>query len=214
MSDNLLEQLAEKTLTKDKLLEKVKKDPNLIPEIINGMNSSKAAIRYGCGKVLMDFSEEHPEKLYLHWDFFINKLDSKYRILIWQSMAIIANLTRVDHDKKLDTNFEKYYSFIDNEYMVTVANLVSNSGKIANAKPYLIPKITRKLLKVDNIKTTPHLTDECKRVIAEKAIISFDTFFNQVEKKDEVLLFVKKHTGSSRVTLKNKAEEFLNKWKR
>ena len=214
MSNNLLEQLAEKTLTKDELLEKIKQDTNLIPEVINGMNSSKAAIRYGCGKALMDFSEEHPEKLYPHWDFFINKLDSKYRILIWQAMAIIANLTRVDHDNKFYTNFEKYYGFINDEYMVTVANLVGNSGKIAKAKPYLIPKIIRELLKIDNIKITPHLSDECKRVITEKAIISFDMFFNKVENKDEVLLFVKKHTDSSRMSLKNKAEEFLNKWKK
>jgi hypothetical protein len=161
----------------------------------------------------MDLSEAHPDKLYPHMDFFINLLDSKYRILTWQAMSIIANLTKVDVDKKFDSIFDKFYSFINNEYMVTVANVVGHSGKIALAKPYLIPKITKELLKVENIKTTPHLTSECKNVIAEGAIQSIDMFFPQIKNKDEVISFVKKHADSSRKTLKVKSQEFLNKWK-
>jgi hypothetical protein len=160
----------------------------------------------------MDLSEKHPDKLYSFMDFFINILDSRYRILNWQAMAIIANLTRVDVDNKFDMIFDKYFSFINDEYMVTVANLVGNSGKIAVAKPYLIPKISHELLKVDNLKTTPHLTEECKRVIAESAISSFDMFFDKVDNKDEVISFVKNHSYSSRIKLKKKSEDFLKKW--
>lgn len=212
MKNDLLEKLVDKSLTKEELKEKVKKDFNLLPIVIKGMSSEKAAIRYGCGKVLMDLSEEKPEKLYQNMDFFVKLLDSKYRIITWQAMAIIANLTVVDKNKKFDSIFDKYFSFINNDYMVTVANIVGHSGRIANAKPYLIPKITKQLLKVENIKITPHLTDECKRVIAEKAIISFDMFFDQVKNKEEIFSFIKKHTNSSRKTLKEEAEEFIKKW--
>ena len=212
MGNELQDKLAEKTLTKDELFNKIKNNYNLLPVIIDGMNSSKAAIRYGCGKVLMDISEESPEKLYPYMDFFIELLESKYRILIWQAMAIIANLTRVDENKKFDEVFDKYFSFINNDYMVTVANVVGHSGKIALAKPYLINKITDELLKVENLNITPHLTTECKRVIAEKAILSFNMFFEKVENKEKVISFVKNQLNSSRKTLKSKAEEFLNKW--
>lgn len=212
MGDGLLDNLANKTLTKEQLLEKVKKNHDLLPEVINGMTSSKAAIRYGCGKVLMDFSEENPKILYPYMNFFVEFLDSKYRILTWQAMAIIANLTRVDKYNKFDEVFDKYYSFINNDYMVTVANLVGHSGKIALAKPHLTKKITDELLKVENIKTTPHLTSECKNVIAEKAILSFEMFFDQVENKDAVISFVKKQLKSSRKTLRSKAMEFLKKY--
>lgn len=212
MSTNLLEKLVDKSLTKEQLLEKVKQDSKLIPEVVNGMNSSKAAIRYGCGKVLMNLSEEQPGKLYPYFDFFVEILDSKYRILTWQAMAIIANLTSVDKDKKFDLIFNKYYNFINNEYMVTVANLVGNSGKIARFKPNLIPLITDEILKVECLKTTPHLTDECKRVIAESAITTFDAFFDKIENKERVFSFVKKQVNSSRKSLKTKAEKFLDKW--
>lgn len=212
MEIELVDKLADKSLTKGQLFEKVKKNHDLLPEVINGMNSSKAAIRYGCGKVLMDLSEVNPKILYPHMNFFVELLDNKYRILTWQAMAIIANLTRVDKENKFDEIFDKYYSFINNEYMVTVANLVGHSGKIALAKPHLAEKIVDELLKVENIKTTPHLTSECKNVIAEQAILSFGMFFDQVKNKDVIISFVKKQLNSSRKTLKSKAKEFLDKW--
>ncbi len=212
MVNELVDKLSDKSLTKEELFEKIKNNHDLLPEVINGMTSSKAAIRYGCGKVLMDLSEENPKILYPHMNFFVELLDSRYRILTWQAMAIIANLTRVDKENKFDEVFDKYYSFINNEYMVTVANLVRHSGKIALAKTYLTDKITDELLKVENIKTTPHLTPECKNVIAEQAILSFAMFFDQVENKDAIISFVKKHLNSSRKALRSKAKEFLNKW--
>jgi 2'-5' RNA ligase len=128
-------------------------------------------------------------------------------------MAIIANLAKVDKDQKFDAIFDKYYGFLNNEYMVTVANVVGNSGKIALAKPPLLHKITSELLKVENLSVTPHLTEECKRVIAEKAIETFDLFFDKIEEKEKkkVLSFVERQLDSSRITLRTKAADFLKK---
>jgi hypothetical protein len=212
MESELLQKLANKSVTKEEFLQMVKQDFSLLPEVLNGVSSSKAAIRYGCAKVLMYLSEEHPEKLYPHMDSFINLLDSKYRILTWNAMAIIANLAKVDENKKFDAIFDKYYSFLNDAYMVTVANVVGNSAKIALAKPHLTEKITTELLKVENISTTPHLTEECKRVIAEKTIKSFAVFFSKIEQKEEVISFVARHSNSPRKTLKTAAEEFLTKF--
>ena len=212
MEPRLLHKLGEKTITKEQLLKKVKQNDDLIPELLGGISSTKPAVRYGCGKILMDLSEEQPEKLYPYMDFFITLLDSKYRILTWNAIIIIANLTKIDKENKFDSIFGKYYSFLDNEYMVTVANIVGSSGKIALAKPYLTQRITDKLLTVENISTTPHLSEECKRVITEHAIKSFDMFFPQIEYKDRVISFVKKHLNSSRKTLRTESENFLKKW--
>lgn len=214
MDNELLAKLADKTLTKDDLRELVKHDFGLIPILFTGTSSPKAAIRYGCAKVLMDLSAEYPEKLYPYMDSFIGLLDSKYRILIWNALAIIANLTKVDEEKKFDAIFDKYFDFLNNEYMVTVANTVGNSGKIALAKQYLIPRITAELLKVENVSVTPHLTEECKRVIAEGAIKTFDMFFDKLDEKEkkEVLSFVKRQLNSSRRRLSEKASFFFKKW--
>jgi hypothetical protein len=211
MENELLQKLVDKSMKTEKLLQTVKLDFNLLPTVLKGVSSSKAAIRYGCAKVLMDLSEEYPEQLYPYMDFFVNLLDSKYRILTWNAMTIIANLTKVDKDKKFDAIFDKYYRFINDEYMITVANVVGHSGKIALAKPYLIEKITNELLKVENISSTPHLTEECKRVIAEKTIKSFDLFFDKIRQKKKVTSFVERQLNSPRKTLRTTAEKFLDK---
>ena len=212
MESRLLQKLVNKSMTKEELLQKVNRNFDLLPEVVKGVSSPKATIRYGCAKVLMDLSEKHPEKLYHYMDFFTSLLDSKYRILTWNAMAIIANLARVDKDQKFDAIFDKYYSFMNDPYMVTVASVVGHSSKIAVAKPYLIQKITNELLKVENMATTPHLTEECKRVIAEKTIESFDKFFDQVNTQDRVISFVKKNFHSPRETLRQVAENFIAKW--
>jgi hypothetical protein len=215
MENELLIKVADKTLTKEGLRQKVEQNFDLLPVLLKGTCSPKAAVRYGCAKVLMDLSEEYPEKLYPYMDAFIDLLDSKYRILTWNAMAIIANLAKVDKEQKFNAIFDKYYSFLNNEYMVTVANVVGNSGKIALAKPHLIHRITTELLKVEHVSVTPHLTEECKRVIVEKAIGTFDLFFDKIEEKEKkkVLAFVERQLDSSRRTLRTKAADFLEKWR-
>jgi hypothetical protein len=212
MESDLLKKLAEKSISKEQLFNKVKQNNDLIPLLLKGVSSSKPAVRYGCSKVLMGLSEAEPERLYPFMDFFISLLDSNYRILTWNAIIIIANLTRVDKEKKFDKIFEKYYSLLDNEYMVTVANVVDCSGKIALAKPYLTSPIVEKLLRVETIPTTPHLSQECKRVIAGHAIEAFDHFFPQIEQKEKVFSFVRKHLKSPRKTLRIESEDFLKKW--
>ena len=211
METDLLQKLGSKAFTKEELLQRVEKDFSLLPTVLKGTSSSKAAVRYGCAKVLMDMSEKYPEILYPYFDDFIVLLKSKYRIFTWNAIAIIANLTRVDGDRKFDAIFDQYYGLLNNEYMVTVANVVGNSAKIALAKPHLVQRITSKLLKVENVKLTPHLTAECKRVITEHTIKSLDVFFEKIEAKEQVLSFVRKQLCSTRTSLRKEVQSFLEK---
>jgi len=212
METDLLQKLNRKQLTKDQIFKMVQLDFSLLPILLEGTSSSNATIRYSCGKILMNLSLKHPDRLYPYMESLIKLLDSKYRILTWNAMAIIANLTVVDADFKFDAIFDKYYNFLSSEYMITVSNLVGNSRKIALAKPYLSQKITTELLKVQDLKLTPHLTDECKLIIAEQTIKTFDSFFEIIEAKDQVLTFTQKYLDSSRPSLKKEAQNFLRKW--
>jgi hypothetical protein len=211
METDLLQKFGSKAFIKEELLQEVEKDFSLLPVVLKGTSSSKATVRYGCAKVLMDMSEKYPEILYPFIDDFIVLLKSKYRILIWNAMTIIANLTGVDRDRKFDAIFDQYYGFLNDEYMVTVAKVVGNSAKIALAKPHLAQRITSELLKVENIKLTPHLTAECKLVIIEHTIRSLNVFFEKIEVKEQVLSFVRRQLCSSRTSLREEAQSFLEK---
>ncbi len=212
METELTQRLADKSITKEELLREVIHNFDLLPEVVQGISSSRAAIRYGCARVLMDLSEEQPVKLYPYLDQFTQLLDSRYRILTWTALTIIANLAEVDKERKIDVLLDKYYSFLGNDYLVTVATVVGNLAKIALAKPYLTQKIAIELLKVKDISTTPHLTEECKRVIMEKTIDCFDVVFDQIQNKAEILSIVTQQLDSPRASLRTKAKRFLKKW--
>jgi hypothetical protein len=214
LETDLLRKLGDKEITKVQLFHMVESNFGLVPVLLKGTGSSNATVRYGCGKTLMDLSEKRPNMLYKYLESFIELLDSEYRILKWNAMAIIANLTKVDVEFKFDANFDKYYSFLNDEYMVTVANTVKNSSKIALEKPYLTQKIASELLKVQKLKLTPHLTEECRLVITEQAIKTFNIIFDQIETKEKVLAFAQKYTNSSRVTLKEEAQRLIKNWRK
>ncbi len=214
MKDSTLQDLADKKIDKKALQRKIESNFEILPNAFAGLSSPNATVRYACASALVQLSAKYPERIYPQMDQFVTLLNSKYRILTWNGMAAIANLCKVDRDKKFEKNFEKFYSFINNDYLVTVANVVANSEKIAHSKPHLIPAITNMLLRVEDLRITPHLTEECKRVVAKKAIAVFNSFFEELDEHDKkrVRIFVKKHTHSSRASLKIEAEQFLNKW--
>lgn len=212
LETDLLEQLGSKKISKPQLFKRVEVDFNLVPTLLEGTSSPKASIRYGCGSVLMDLCEKHPNKLYPYFDDFVGLLDSKHRILRWNGLIAIASLTAADSEGKFDAIFDRYYSFLGDEYMATVANTVGNSAKIVTNKPYLADRITVELLKVQNLKTTPHLTEECERVIAEKAIETFETLIKYTKNKQDLIDFARLHQDSSRASLKKKAQVFLKKY--
>jgi hypothetical protein len=208
-----LNQIADKTLTSKVLFKKVEKDFTLVLILLDGINSAKATVRYTCARVLVDLSGVYPENLYNYINQFIKLLRSDYRIIKWNAMAIIANLASVDKNKVIDDNFERYFDLLNDGYMVTVANLATYSSKIGLAKPYLANAIAHELLKVENITLTPNLTEECKRVIAEQTINSFDLMFSLFDEKTkaEVLSFVNRQLESPRDSLRRRARTFVLK---
>ena len=92
--------------------------------------------------------------------------------------------------------------------MITAANLVNYSGRIAKAKPSLQSKVTNKLLNIDK---TNH-SQECKNIIKGKAILSFSEYFEDSKDKKKIIEFVKSELKNQRPATRKKAEKFLKKW--
>lgn len=185
------------------------KDSGLLPEIFNGISSENPRIRMKSAKILRVISEKNPKILYSKMDFFVNLLDSPNKILRWIATDVIGNLTSIDSKNKFDKIFKKYYSLLSAESMITVGHVVDNSGKIAKAKPHLTQKITSELSKIEEIPTSPHLTQECKNILLGKTILAFGMYFDQIENKDSVISFVKRQLDNTRNATKVKAERFL-----
>ena len=207
-------QLIKREESINKLVDLVIKNPSAINELISALETEKSNIKFSYEKILRLISEKKPELIYPYFDFFVKLLDSENNFLKWGAIITIANLTAVDEGNKFDRVFKKYYQPIAGPVMVTAANIVRNSWKIALAKPYLAVKITGEILKVPKGEyiNRGKISAECKNVVCGKAIDSLSLFYERIENKKPVLDFVKKQLNNRRIPVRRKAEKFLKKF--
>ncbi len=203
----LWDEIAQKEDLCEEISQKVINDPELVDLILEGVSSDVSRVKFRSAKILKIISAKNPELIYPYIDFFIELLDSDNKIIIWNAMDILANLSAIDSENKINAIFEKYQKFIDNESMVTAAHVVDNSWKIAKSKPEYKERITESLL---DLEKKPR-DDECKNILLGKAIISFDKYYGEIENKKEVSELVKRQLNNPRNATRMKAQKFLKK---
>ncbi len=201
--------LKNKTTTPEALAQKIQHDPSLLPQLLAGLYDSTAVIRYGSSKTLILLSERQPILLYPHFDDFVKLLDNPHRILTWNALTILANLTTVDTKNKFEPILDRYYHHLTDGYLVTATTIIDHTPTIVAAKPTLADRITTHLLAAEQLPTNPHLTQECKHIIAAKTLITFDTIYPQIKNHDQILKYAARYTKSTRPTTKKLAESFL-----
>lgn len=122
-------------------------------------------------------------------------------------MDILANLSAVDSQEKIEGIFEKFYEFLSDESMITAGHVVDNSWKIVRVKPGCQNRITSKLLELEEIPRDA----ECRTILLGKVILSFDKYFDEIQDKEEVISLVERQLNNPRNVTKVKAERFLKK---
>ena len=100
-----LTKLKNKEIKGDELAELVQRDRDLLPMTLKGISSPIAHVRYPCAKALTMLSEDKPEWLIPHFDFFVDLLSSEKRILKWNAINTLANLCKVDVEDQVDAIF-------------------------------------------------------------------------------------------------------------
>ena len=209
MSTSALQrQISRKETDKEKLADRVIGNPELAPELLDGLQSDKAAIRYGSAKVLRIVSDRAPDVLYPEMGVFVKMLESDNNIMRWEAIYVIANLARVDEKKKFEKIFDRYFAPIPGPVMITAANVIGGAAKIARAKPRLTERIAKEILKVDRAR---YRTTECRRVALGRAIDTFDRIFDRIKDRDPVVALVRRQLRSPRKSTKNRAKRFLKK---
>jgi len=183
-TSKLLQQIARKDSNKNKIAEKVIKNSELLPELFAGLQASEAPIKYGSNKVLMIISEENPAVLYPKLDFFINQLNSENNFLKWGAIEIIANLCRIDLAHRFENVFDKYFSAVHGHEMITAANTIKASTKIAANKHNLTEKISEEILKVEG---ADYETSECNNIVIDQAIKTLNELFPLLKSKKPVM---------------------------
>lgn len=205
------QKLVTKEVTAEAIAENIIQQPELLPEIFDGLNQAKANIKYGCLKILRLISEHKPSLLYPRFDFFVELMDSDITFFKWGAILIVANLTSIDVDHKFEKIFDKYFAPITDHVMITAANIIGASAKIALAIPELSDRIAKEILKVEQ---AFYQTDECRNVAIGHAIKSFYQFFNLIKDKKPVIDFINRQLDNCRTGTKKAAEKFVRKYLR
>ena len=205
----LLQEISRKETDKDGIVDRVIRNPELIPEIIEGLSADRARIKYGCAKILRLLSEKNPEILYPWFGLFIDLLDSDNSFLKWDAIHVLGNLAAVDSENRFEKVYDRHFAPIPGPVLITAANVIGGAAKIALAKPALTGRVTGEILKVEKAR---YQTDECRNVALGQAIDSFDRFFNQIEDKRAVIALVQRQLNNTRNSTRKKAEKFLKKW--
>jgi hypothetical protein len=158
--------------------------------------------------VLRDLSEQAPDLVYPHFDFFAGLLGSSNHILKWNATLTLANLAGVDREGRLDRIMDAYLAPISGPDMIDAANAIRGAASIALAKPQLAPRIAGRILAVER---ASYATEECRNVAIGHAIRALDLFFEAAGDRRGVLRFVSRQAGNPRPATRAKAQRFLRK---
>jgi hypothetical protein len=201
-----LARIRQAALNPPMLARKAIENPGLFGEIADGLKADKARIKYGCAKALRLVSEQRPDLLYPHFDFFVRLLDHDNKILQWDAAFVLSHLARVDADDKLAAVFSRYFSPIPGPVMITAANVIQGGARIAQAKPHLADRIAAEVLKVG---TARYQTPECRNVAIGHAILALGVILPLLSDPTPALQFVRKQARNHRPATRKKAEQFL-----
>jgi hypothetical protein len=198
--------LNKKSVDIESIAKNALEDEKTLSELLEGLLSKKDTIRYNSFKVLEHVSQMKPQVLYPYWDKFVEKLNSDNSFHRYHGVFIIANLTRVDEEKKFEKIFDKYCGLVEDKSFIVAVNVVGNLGKIAKAKPNLQAKITSILLDVGR---TSH---KHKDLMKSGSIQSFAEYFDETENKEKILEFVSRQLGCESPKTRKMAKQFIEKW--
>jgi L-ascorbate metabolism protein UlaG (beta-lactamase superfamily) len=192
---------------------KVLANTGIIPMLLEIMETYKGSVKFYCEKIIRLIGEKNPEVLYPYFDNIANLLDSSNNFIKWGAIITIANLAAADSENKLAGIYEKYFSLINSESVITAGNVVGNAWKIVLKDPGLEEDITERLLGVEkNIylnKGRP--SPECKNIMFGHILDCFDKYYQQAGDKEKIIRFAAGQTNNPRKTVVKKAEAFLKK---
>jgi hypothetical protein len=201
-----LARIAQAALDPERLALKAIRQPRLLPAIIEGLQSDKTRVKYGCAKALRFISEQHPDRLYPFFDRFVHLLDHENKILQWLAIFVLSQLARADADGKIDEVFDKYFSPIPGPVMITAANVIQGGARIAQAQPHLADRVAAEMLKVVKAR---YQTAECRNVAIGHAIVALGDILPLLDNPAPVVAFVRRQIRNSRPATQKKAERFL-----
>lgn len=184
------------------------RNPGEVEELLQGLDATEPRHKFGCAKALCHLSGEQPALLYPHFDAFVRLLDHENKILQWGAIHVLSHLAGVDTEDRFAAVFDRYFSPISGPVMITAANVIKGSARIARARPRWADRIAAEVLKVTRGR---YRTAECRNIAIGHAIVALEQMLDLVNNRAPVLRFVRGQLNNPRPATRHKAEHFLKR---
>lgn len=186
----------------------IQEDRVLLLKTMDYLKHPKSKVRYAAAKTLLLLSEQIPEMIYPHFDFYCQMMNNKNQILTWIGIDITANLAAVDYKKHLNEEIlHKLFMFLRSSSMITAGHAIDGLQKIAVAKPELTDQIEKELIIANQVKRN----SECMNITTGHLVDAFSKIFEQCHGKKEIVEMVLQALNNTRSGTRRKAEKFLKK---
>jgi hypothetical protein len=210
LKDSELPDLSQKDINVETVAARALEDERVLHTLLDGISpeSKKNAIRSNSYEALMCLAGDHPTVLFPHWGYFVELLESDNKFSAYCAVHLVAALAEANVEGRFETIFDTFYNLLDDESVMIAGHIAGLSGKVAKAKPDLQPRITQKLLGIDET----HFEQGHKDLLKSYAIESFDVYFEEANNQETIIEFVRQQLDCSSPKTRKVAKRLLKKW--
>ncbi len=200
--------LAERGTDVESLTRSVIGSPELLDEVVNGLESDQAAVRFNSSKVLLAMAQESPETLLPRLRAVLELLDSDNKILKAAALRTLGHASSVDSRGRITRALGKILRPIAGPDLVVAASAIESAALIARAKPQVTDRVVPALLSVSS---GEYRTAECKNIAIGKTLDALSQLRLRSRLKQEVEEFALAQRSNSRKTTRQRAQRLAQR---
>ena len=150
-------------------------DPEVLQELLDSLKPENTDLkaRERAFKALLSLAETKPDALLPRWSALAALLTSDKAFSKYPAVHLIAALVPADRQHKFDRSFHAYFALLDDKAVSVAAHVARLAGAIAQARPDLEPRITLRLLALDQSHFDPGRRDLVKSYALEPFAATF-----------------------------------------
>ncbi|OLS26408.1 MAG: hypothetical protein HeimC3_09580 [Candidatus Heimdallarchaeota archaeon LC_3] len=204
LSDSIL---SNKDIDIEKIISVVKESSKSLEQVLDFLTDKNDTLRNNCYQIILILSHIQPALLYSHWDYFSDLVESSNSFHQIIGVKIIANLVKLDKEKKFSALFNQFVLFTKSKELPLIKAVIKALGKIALTLPELQDEIIKLFLNIDD--KDHHQLDIVKNDVIE----AFNMFYSISQQQDKIYKYVEKLCSNNNPVTQKTADLFVNKYR-
>jgi hypothetical protein len=182
-------------------------DPTILESMIDSLSPENTDLkaRERAFKALLPMAQAEPNALLPYWSSLAALLKSNKAFSKYPAIHLLAALVPADRQRRFDRIFNAYFRLLDDEAVSVAAHVARLAGAVAQARPDLEPRITRRLLALDRT----HFDPERRDLVKSYALETFTAIYSRSKQQLAMVAFARAMGKSKSPRAAKAAKAFL-----